>query len=178
MLNILRYLGEMVKEFFKNIYDEIRYISNGIINIIKWTPVIFKDKWWDDYYFFKLLEFKLKIMEVSFKTKGHHLYAERDSKKMKICRILCKRISDENYYDNVFQDHDKKWGELKMKVHNDNGIEFRQVSFERPNCITEKDKEKEHKECQRLWKKEEYLKNQDLDLLFKTIRKNIQGWWD
>lgn len=44
----------------KNIlYNVKRFISN-IKNVIRWLPVIWKDRDWDDYYIFEVLKFKLK----------------------------------------------------------------------------------------------------------------------
>jgi hypothetical protein len=168
----------MVRSFFKNIYYDIKYIFNGIISIIKWIPIIYEDRWWDHYFFFRILEFKLKIVEDSFLKLSHHLGSEKEAKKMKICRILCKRINDDNYYENISEDHDKKWGKLDLKFEDTNNEMFKEIIFERENLKTQEDYDKEHKEQQRLWKKEEYLRNQDLELLFKTLRKNVLKWCD
>jgi len=172
-----KYFDDSYITYFMDIYYKIKsQIMNpirGIINIIKWSPIIFKDRQWDHFYFLEIIKYKLTLMEKFFREEGHHVLAERDSHKMKICRILCSRLLDDNYYDNVFEGHNKKWGKSKMIFNSDNTL-----NFNRPNCITEEDHKKERVEYQKLIKKEEYLINQDLDLLFTIIRKNIMRWWD
>ena len=78
----------------------IRYdIPRGIKNIIKWTPVIWRDRDWDYYFLFVIMEFKLKQMEKLFRNYGMGLHSVRDADRMKICRLLIERINEDNYYN-------------------------------------------------------------------------------
>jgi len=87
--------------------DEIRSIFRGIKNIFIWMPVIYKDRWYDHYYFFKILEFKLNLMANMFEKEGHHLLAEKDAHRMKMCSELCKRLAEDNYVEVMFNKHDE-----------------------------------------------------------------------
>lgn len=51
---------------FPRIKDKYYSIKNGIWNIIRWFPVIWEDRDWDDYYIFALLYHKFCIKTFSF----------------------------------------------------------------------------------------------------------------
>ena len=53
-----------------------------------------------------------------------------------------------------------------------------ELHIDRPNVKTEEDKEQERKEFRRASEHEAKLREQDLDMLFKNMRKYIQTWWD
>jgi hypothetical protein len=150
----------------KNIYKFFRYdLHRGIINLIKWFPIIWKDRNWDDYFIYEILKFKLSLMEEYIRENGIHLNAEKDAFNIKKCVILLDRIIKDEYHDNVFKNHDKKWGKFEFLVN-------------RKNVLTKEDEEQEKKEYRRLSKCVIELKNQDYKYLFYLMEKYIQHWWD
>jgi len=128
-------------KFIDFIHTKIRNIKPGLINIIYWLPVIYRDRWWDHSYLYSILRHKLNQMEKKFKCCGISTQSEKDAKNIKICVLLLDRLINNDYID-----YEGKRG-WKPK--------FR-LSLE----------------------KEEQMINQDLDLLFKIIRKQIRCWWD
>ena len=49
-----------ISYFWNNtILYRVRYIKNGIKNLINWFPVIWDDRWYDEGYIIKILKFKL-----------------------------------------------------------------------------------------------------------------------
>jgi len=134
------------------LYSRVKY---GIRNLITWFPVIWRDRDWDEYFLFVVMHEKLKRMEHLHRHYGMCVDDEKYANQMRTCRILIKRLMDENYFDysllpktGCFEDMLKPLPpELSRKIM------------------------VEHK-------KEELQINQDLDLLFKTMRKHIQKWWD
>lgn len=87
----------------RTIFSNLSYASyvfcRGIKNIVKWTPVIFFDRWDDWSYLTRLMEFKLRDMAKNFEKYGHHVGADRDAKRMLICAVLLKRIADDKYFE-------------------------------------------------------------------------------
>lgn len=77
---------------------------------------------------FKIIRFKLSLMEEKFRTRGISTRSEADAKNMKICILLLDRIIKEDYATD--------------------------------------------------FKRSEEMIEQDLDLLFKIMRKQIRAWWD
>jgi len=155
-------------------------VYHGITNIVIWFPVIWNDKNWDQFYFYKIIKIKLIQMEKYHRNYGISVNSNKTAKKIKLCINLLNRIIDDSYINNVMDPHDKKWGEMKMifkKGSPDNTLyEFKE--FQVKNAVTEKEKIQENKERLRLYKHSDNLKKQDLDMLFIKLRKYIEYWWD
>jgi len=45
---------------YENIGYRFKYVYNSIKNIIRWFPIIWKDRDYDDWYIYTILETKLK----------------------------------------------------------------------------------------------------------------------
>jgi len=151
-----------------NLFIDLR---QGIKNLWKWFPVIWNDRDWDQCYLYKFLHFKLQNMEDLHRNYGHSLDNRKIADKIKVCKLLLDRLIKDEYYENAFKNHDKKWGELELDW-NSNCL------IKRPYAITEKEKEKELKEFNRLCQHELYLRRQDINYLFKLMAKHVEGWWD
>jgi len=167
-----------MKYFFKKIYDFIRYdVPKGIANLWIWFPVIWQDRWWDSYYIYALLHKKLSLMEKNFLKYGHHVGAEKDAHKMKVCRLLLERIIKDDYSPMTV--HEIKWGEAELNWDQlEDGSEYYSLNIIHPKVITVEDKERERKDFKRAMDQEEYLKKQDIEYLFKMMKKHIRSWWD
>ena len=151
---------------------QIRNIWYGIKNLINWFSTIWNDKNWDSHFIFVILRYKLYLTEQFIRKYGCHVHNERDADEIKVCINLLDRIIKDEYHENVFKDHYKKWGEPKME------FEGNVLNITHPKAITDKDKKQERKEFRRIMDKPEQMKKQDIDYLFKLMARNIQGWWD
>jgi hypothetical protein len=171
--------------FVKRVISDTYYnIKNGIPNLIKWFPVVWRNRWWDHYFIFDVLHKQLTLMEKNIREYGHHVYNERDARQIKIAILLIERIMKDEYHENVFRHHDKKWGETHFNWKDVDGKEFGYkdqmsvLDITRDNAITKEQKDQERKEFRRLSPKVEEQKKQDIDFLFDYMKKHIQGWWD
>jgi hypothetical protein len=63
---------EKVEYRFREILSALRSLKQGLINLWKWRKVIFKDRYFDHYYLYEILEFKLTQMADNFE-KNHIL---------------------------------------------------------------------------------------------------------
>lgn len=150
----------------------------GISNLLVWFPVIWNDRNWDHHYFFLMLRFKLSRMEKYFRKHGISARATQDSDQISTCIKLLDRLIGGDYNKLAYEQHDKKWGTSEFKFTELKDQLGYKMDIERPNVVTEKDKEKQRTEIINLAKHEEYLENQDVQLLFKIIGKHVQTWWD
>lgn len=171
----------------KRIYQYFRYnIPTGIKNLIIWFPTVWCDRQWDHQYIYKILRQKLHFTEQYIRYHGNHINNIKDANKIKICVNLLDRLIANEYHESAFKEHRDKWGEPKMNfsplegdVFTDEEREnYLELDIKYPNVKTILDKEKMEKEFRFLCHREEQLRNADLDLLFKLIRKHIQTWWD
>ena len=81
-----------IKQFFKSIN-----------NLIKWFPIIWKDRDWDDHFIFEILKFKLKNQAEYIGKRGNHLSAGRDAEIMMLCVRLIEKVQDEYYAGEYFK---------------------------------------------------------------------------
>jgi len=164
---------------FYKIKEWPRQIRQGIKSLIIWFPVIWRDRNWDNFYIYQILRHKLHLTEQLIRNHGHHLYHIEDANKIKICVTLLDRLIKDEYHENVFKNHYKKWGEPNMNFKDwGEAPNYKVLEIKYPNVKTEKDKELQSKQFRLKSKLEAAMREQDLDLLFILMRKHIQGWWD
>jgi hypothetical protein len=163
----------------RDIKNFFRYgIPCGVRNLIRWFPVIWNDRNWDQYYIYIILRKKLKLTEKTLRN-GHHLYADRTADQIKVCIFLLNRLIKDEYHMNAFKRHNEKWGETEFefeKIKDRPG--YSSLKITHPNVKTEKDKKLQKKDFKRASDHVEYLTNQDVEMLFRNMNKYIRGWWD
>jgi len=163
-----------VKQFFKRIY-----------NVIRWLPIIWKDQDWDDFYIFEILKFKLKNQAEYIGHHDRHMSAKRDAEIMMLCVRLIEKIQDDFYgkeylsysvSDMVFTPSEIHPGHYEMEFvelsehYNDYFKKYPLIYRLVPDLNAPKDKiafqmarineERAHK------------------LLFTILEQNIRSWWD
>jgi hypothetical protein len=79
-----------IKQFFRNIH-----------NIIRWFPIIWKDRDWDHYYIFEILKFKLKNQSEHIGKYGNHISATHEAETMMLCVRLIDKVQNEFYLDEL-----------------------------------------------------------------------------
>lgn len=169
-----------IQSFFEILWQPFGILISNISRIITYIPLLWKDRDWDHGYFLDMLAFKLSRIEKALESgvAVHHPHVMRDLRTM---IALLDRIREDNYNEVVFKDHNAKWGELKFtfgeKQVTKDGY-FTTSCVSRPNIKSKEDEVTERSEAQRLYKKEIALKQRDLDLLFKLLRKRIESMWD
>lgn len=88
-----------VRNFYDN-YLTIRSIKDGIKNLIKWFPLIWKDRNFDQGYLYDILYFKLGEMQKFFESDNtYSMDAKEYAKQIKECRELLYRIINETIED-------------------------------------------------------------------------------
>ncbi len=159
----------------KNVPYNIKY---GVINLVKWFPVIWQDRDWDQHYLYIILRQKLKYMEnLHSSGKSHLMCAEQTAKEIKICFDLLDRLVKDEYDESALKRYYKKWGKPKFNwIPVDD--ECCSLEITNKNVKTEKDKKQETKEFRRACKHEGNMRKQDIEYLFNHMRKHIEGWWD
>jgi len=178
---------QKIKDFFEvaesRLYEKIkdtrRNLIYGIKNLWIWFPVIWKDRQWDHQYIYGVLRHKLYLTEQLIRHHGYHVYHTKDADKIKVCVDLLDRLIKDEYHEMAFKSHEKKWGRMKLNFKdsiNSPGVKLAVITH--PNVKTDKDKINERKDFKIASQRETELREQDLDLLFKMMRKHIQSWWD
>lgn len=169
----------------RNLRYRIRTFIKSIKNLIRWFPVIWKDRDWDHHFIFEILKFKIKNQAEYIGKNGNHISAERDVEKMMLCVRLIERVQTE-YYGLEYHDYSETKIEfIDSKNHPGKyEIEFTEISenfdeyFKKYPLIYKKVFEpgiKKSHIASRMARVNEERANK---LLFKILEENIRRWWD
>lgn len=177
------------KYYHKDLY-------RGVKNLFNWFPIIWKDRDWDSYYIFKILEHKLTLQAKGISKRNIHTNAQRDSEIIRTCVRLIEKIREEYYESEYIDYHESRiWFEPTKKNSKYSTIESKLISenfdeyFKKYPLIykrvlkgegifsIENESEKENK--QRIAMNIAHINQERAHkLLFKILEKNIRGWWD
>ena len=80
-----------------------RNFKYGVKNLIRWFPIIWRDRDWDQFFIWCLLEKKLRHQSSYIGRHDRHMGSSRDARNMLICANLIKKINDE-YYTSEYMD--------------------------------------------------------------------------
>jgi hypothetical protein len=167
----------------------------GVRNLIKWFPVIWKDRDWDFSYIYKVLQFKLEQQAYGIGSRDIHVGASRNAEIMRMCARLCK-LQQEGEYEMEYLDYlqqdiefvptdeTKKWYTMESTQISDDLDEYfarypRQYKRVMNGEITWYGKPtdtSDRKEIAMVIANENQIRSRKL--LFKTLEKSIEGWWD
>ena len=175
---------------------KIKYhLINPIKNLIRWFPIIWKDRDYDDYYIWEILKTKLKYQSEYIKNKGIHESADYDAQRMMLCIRLIEKIQDEYYeiehmnyhkseytWEDVEDDYDLKQLNIKhISKHFDDYFAKHRSSVRhvlknsKHQVFTLKESEFKHRLAMNV---AHYNQNKAQTLLFKILDKDIKDWWN
>jgi hypothetical protein len=147
----------------------LRNIIDGVQNLITWAPIIWKDRQWDHYHFFCVMEKKLDLMTKYFEesdiAEGNDIVSEQ----IKEARDIIKRLKEDEYEDSLLDELYKKYGEPKLEFKKDGTIFFNNEN---------KHNEEYHKELVKVYKKADSSRNLDVLLFCSILKKHVFEWWD
>lgn len=173
-----------------------RYIPNwllgvidGITNIFKWMPIIYKDKHWDGYYIFEILKKKIELQRAYIVEHNRHLSVPVDNYFMTVCLNLIERIQDETYeleymdyhttkFEFIPYDDNPDYVELDSTLVSERFDDYiakyplvaARLIKEKPELANDKQflcyhiSQRNHQRCK--------------ELLFKILNNHIERWWE
>ena len=136
----------------------------NIKRIIEFIPYVWRHRDWDYSYILKFNAMLHKRLYKGIYTNGHHIYTEKQSRRLKAIINLYERLDADSYYD--YDAMEKKYGPYV----------FTETGFGRSKPIQDMDVYK--KDLKRYRDEETTRRNQDLSLLFYLINKYHTTFWD
>lgn len=196
---------EKIKElYWSKIGYKLRGFFTSVGNLIKWFPVIWKDRDWDDHYIFEIFKFKLEKQAKYIKEKGFHTNSDLDAKRMMLCVKLMEKIQ-EDFYTMEYMDYEEKdfffvptgegiedgeggyYMETRLKKENLNDF-FKKYPLVYKKIITNKKYHIFKMDNDDLTSYEvksrialnigRYNHERARKLLFKILSENIERWWN
>ena len=93
-----------------------REMAWKIRNVFYWLPVIWNDRSWDYCDVLIILRHKLNQMERSARNEWQSDYHFGFADQLLSCIDILNRLIADQYLEEAFAEHDRKWGEIKMSV--------------------------------------------------------------
>jgi hypothetical protein len=165
----------------------IRLLFTGCHNLIKWIPTIFKDRDWDHWHIYNILQKKIEFQRKEIINSNRHTDVESDNRDMTIALNLIERVK-EDYYGTEHLDYSKskfrfepiegddEYYTMEQDVISENYDEYikkypssvRKVLKEKPDLdkkdlcfwVSQHNQERAH------------------DLLHKILKERMRRWWD
>lgn len=154
----------------KNIY---RCIKNGIRNIIRWFPVIWQDRDWEDDFIYILLKKKIENMEKSFRSiKALSVNASENADNMRHAIILLDRIINDVYIEEAMKPFYEKYPNYEFE------LKFKPCEDKPGLKMIDEDTLEQKKLRYKCYEESNKLKEKDFDELFNFLREHIREWWD
>ena len=173
---------------WRNLHWRVRYFIIGVKNIFKWIPTLYKDKDWDGWYIYNILQKKIEFQRKEIVYANRHTDVDRDNRDMTIALNLLERVKEEYYgteyldyseteFDFIPVEDNPNLKEMKKTVLSENYDEFlkkypssvRKVLKEKGNDL-EKDVL-----CHYVAR---HNQEKAKKLLFKILDQKIERWWD
>ena len=160
--------------------------ANGVKNLIRWFPVIWKDRDWDDHFIWQLMIQKLKFQSKYIGERDYHTRAKRDAEIMMTCVRLMERVKEEYYGMEYmdYQDSDYNFIDSDTPGYKELDIvenwEKYDEYFAKYPLIHKKVLKKYPDEDKKYIAMKVAFENHDRarKLLFKLMERNIECWWD
>lgn len=182
-----------MKKIFDKIYMwwRVRYFFKSVSNLIRWTPVIWKDRDWDHRYIYDILKFKLQNQSKYIGNSNIHTRSKRDVEIMMTCVRLIEYVSDEfyeceplDYYESEYNfipcSENPRLSELEIIEKSNRYHEYFEKYPRQYKLALNETKwpytERNDKTIA-MWISHQNQKRAQ-DLLFRLINENIRRWWD
>jgi hypothetical protein len=171
----------------RTLHWRIRSFLIGCRNVIRWSPTIFKDRDWDGWYIYTILQKKIEFQRQEIIYANRHMQVDRDNRDMTIALNLIERVNEE-YYGIEYLDYsetkfrfdpieeNKELYRLEQDVISENYDEYlkkypssvRKVIKQKPD-LNKKDL------CFWVAKHNEVKAH---DLLHRVLKERMRNWWD
>lgn len=169
--------------------------TNGVKNIFKWFPIIWRDRDWDTSFIFEIMIQKLKNQSDYIGDKDRHTSAKRDAEIMMTCVRLMEKVKDE-YYQSEYSDYhdsDYNWVDSDEPGYSQLDIVEKSENFDdyikkypstmrkvlsNPKAFDyiQEDYKDKKSTLAMLIARENH--NKARRLLFTLMERNIEKWWD
>lgn len=160
-------------------YDDVigwrfRRFFGSIGNLIRWFPVIWKDREWDHHYIYEILKLKLSSMAKYFRTRDMWVGEIREAERMELCVRLIERVQTEKYCTDYIDVIEEKYGPQHAIFDDHKLVGWNYGEVER----TKEENEAISNESRELMMKGVEKHEQAKRILFTLMERHIGSWWD
>jgi len=172
---------------YGKLHWRIRYLIDGIKNIIRWMPTMYHDRDWDQWHIYNVLQKKIEFQRKELINANRHTDINRDNRDMTIVLNLIERVNEDfygveylDYSESKFRfepiEGDDEYYTMEQDVISENYDEYIKKY---PSSVRKVLKEKPELDKKDLcfWVA---IHNQEKahGLLHKVLKERMRGWWD
>lgn len=164
------------------INEYFQTIALYLKNIIKWSPILWTDRDYDQWYILNVLQFKIQKTAKYFNIQKRYVGYERDIERMLLCVKLLEKIKD-GYYETEYFDyyqykptiskHSKTFDITKELL-----FDNLSVYFDKYKHAYRESYDQNYNSLQNAIMLADYMQAKAQRILFKIIAENISKWWD
>lgn len=193
-------LEELFFDPYFNLKSKIKYFFIFLVKLIKWIPVLWRDRDYDDFYIFEILKVKILQQRNYLVKSNRHTNIAKDNFWMTVCLNLIERIQN-SYYEIEYFDYFEQ--ELNFVEEKDGSDLYRMESqitqdqllryinlypsdrkktinycikkLDRDFSNYELDQDIRHSLCIHM---ASFRHKKAINLLFLVISNKIEHWWD
>jgi hypothetical protein len=169
--------------------NQHHYFIQGVKNLWRWFWVIWRDKDYDDYYYWEVTKKKITQIRDLHAKNLTFVDSPRDVEKMNVILKLIDKIQDDVYRNEYF---DEEYYESKMRIDENRYLQFdvtkdelhvyiakypsayRKVMSD-PKCVAQFRGEVTNYKISMLMSIERH--NKAKRILFKMLENNVGSWW-
>lgn len=177
------YLSDLADYIFEPYYY-IRHKISKCIKVIQFIPYVWRHEDWDWAYTVEFMQYLFKRLYDGVYTNGHHVERPKDRRRLKTVVELLKRMSDSHtaYQEKHYAYLEAKFGPIDYgfeKVSDGpNGRTYTTLVDKRAKALNPSDRALYEKMKSNVYKLEDQLFKQDMELFCKIMKKDIRKWWD
>lgn len=135
----------------KNLGYYISCFKNGVKNLIKWFPVIWKDRDWSEGYIYILLLKKIDNKIKFFRSDSSYSESDEVVEQLKVVRKALHRLVKDEYYEKACE-----------------SLGLKPYDFKDEKTFAKK-----------VFDLEDKMRLADIEIVFsKEVSEQINGWWD
>ena len=172
---------------WRNLHWRIRYFLTGCKNVVRWVPTLYKDKDWDEWYIYTILQKKIEFQRKEIIYANRHMQVDRDNRDMTIVLNLIERVK-EDYYGIEYLDYSETKFRFEPIEGDDDRYSLEQDVISEnydtylkkyPSSVRKVSKEKPdlNKEDLCFWVAK-HNEEKAHNLLHRVLKERIRRWWD
>jgi hypothetical protein len=172
---------------WRNLHWRVRYFLTGCKNIVRWVPTLYKDKDWDEWYIYTILQKKIEFQRKEIIYANRHMQVDRDNRDMTIVLNLIERVK-EDYYGIEYLDYSETKFRFEPIEGDDDRYSLEQDVISEnydtylkkyPSSVRKVSKEKPdlNKEDLCFWVAK-HNEEKAHNLLHRVLKERIRRWWD
>ena len=166
------------KSWRRFVHWRIKYVIDGVRNIIRWVPVLFHDRDWDDFFITKMLQKKIENQRKYLVKHNRHLNIENDNFWMTVVLNLIE-AEHEEYYGCEYMDYYETDGFLSDNLIVDKLDEYIAKYPGAKRAVLKKYPNHDFSDKRRLaFYMGGYRQKKCRDLIFEILKRKSISWWD